>query len=128
MGLDMYLEGEKFVYENPQIEDGFEVTKRTLQLGYWHKHPDLHGFIINEFADGKDNCQKIELGEEKLKKIIEAVQNDNLPYTTGCFFGESTSDDKAPSLDILTNSLEWLKKEEPGIRKTVVYQAYQASW
>ncbi len=49
MGLDMYLKGHKYLWgfdnKRPQ-EDGFEVEAKTLMLGYWRKHPDLHGYIV----------------------------------------------------------------------------------
>ena len=49
----MYLKGNKFYWTNwrePEknlTEDGFEVTDKNLELGYWREHPDLHGFIVN---------------------------------------------------------------------------------
>ena len=44
MGLDMYLTGEKFVMSLKLQEDGFRLSSKTLDLGYWRKHPNLHGF------------------------------------------------------------------------------------
>ncbi len=47
MGLDMYLTGEKFLmpdFQNRSIdlqEDGFRLRSKTVELGYWRKHPDL---------------------------------------------------------------------------------------
>jgi hypothetical protein len=64
MGLDMYLVGK--------TSDG-----TNKELGYWRKHPDLHGFIVNEFGGGIDECQQIDLNEECLKQILLAVENGN---------------------------------------------------
>ena len=95
MGLDMYLHGEKFFwsdYQNPENElkeDGFRLSTKILDLGYWRKHPNLHGYIVQNFADGEDNCEKIELSEDDLKQIIEAIEKDALPSTQGFFFGQS---------------------------------------
>jgi len=62
----------------------------TIDLGYWRKHADLHGYIINTFADGVDECQKIELSEDDLDKIIKAIKNDELEKDhSGFFFGNS---------------------------------------
>ena len=48
-------------------------------------------YIVNTFADGKDNCQKIELDENDLDKIIMAIRNDKLVKDhSGFFFGNST--------------------------------------
>jgi hypothetical protein len=30
---------------------------RDREVGYWRKHPDLHGYIVETFADGVDACQ-----------------------------------------------------------------------
>jgi len=85
MGLDMYLTGEIYLvtdWEHPQknlIEDGYRVKGRDLEPGYWRKHPDLHGFIINRFADGEDHCQKICLAPKDIGEIITAIRSDSLP-------------------------------------------------
>lgn len=148
MGLDMYLTGEKFLmtdWENPAnkvMEDGYRVKERHLELGYWRKHPNLHGYIVKEFADGEDECQRIELNQDDIKKILLAVEAGMLPHTEGFFFGESPSrDDPDPELAawakeqyeetvrIFTGALAWLEAEQtemgPKAYKSVVYQA---SW
>jgi hypothetical protein len=56
MGLDMYLTGEKFLMTRNLEEDGFRLRSKTLELGYWRKHPNLHGYIVQTFADGTDEC------------------------------------------------------------------------
>lgn len=46
MGLDMYLLGKTYLWqnwENPDRDlkrDGFRVCQIELELGYWRKHPD----------------------------------------------------------------------------------------
>ena len=51
MGLDMYLTGEKFLTrQGTTTEDGYPVKERHLALGYWRKHPDLHGFIVLRYV------------------------------------------------------------------------------
>jgi len=89
MGLDMYLTGEIFIpndWENPENnlrEDGYRVKGCDLDLGYWRKHPDLHGFIVQNFADRVDDCRKIYLGVSEIVKIIHAIEQDDLPHTEG---------------------------------------------
>ena len=64
MGLDMYLKGRKWVdtYAHQRTKvDGYTVTNVQLEIGYWRKHPDLHGYIIKHFAGGFDDCNPIEL-------------------------------------------------------------------
>ena len=129
MGLDMYLKGEKFFTnfdgERPQ-EDGFDVSRHELELGYWRKHPNLHGYIVQNFADGVDECQDIELSAENLEQIMQAVKECALPTTTGFFFGTSDGTEVEEDLKILGGALRWLKKEkEKGVCKSV---KYRASW
>ena len=63
MGLDMYLKGNKFYWTNwrePEknlTEEGFKLTEKTLELGYWRKHPNLHGYIVKTFAEGVDELR-----------------------------------------------------------------------
>ena len=55
MGLDMYLYGDKSVSSssdaNPVMEDGYIVSNKILDLGYWRKHANLHGYIVDRFAE-----------------------------------------------------------------------------
>jgi hypothetical protein len=131
MGLDMYLTGRKYHFhdwQNPnnnQYEDGYRLQSRTFDLGYWHKHPDLHGFIVQNFAEGIDDCKPIYLTGESIEQILVAIKEDRLPPTTGFFFGLSTNDDdeKTEAIEILSKALLWLQADE-GNRS--IY--YQASW
>jgi hypothetical protein len=154
MGLDMYLYGEKSVSSetdaNPVMEDGFIVENKTLALGYWRKHANLHGYIVKEFAEDKDNCQRIWLSQEDLQKIIDTLKADGMfeERVEGFFFGRSyfpgESDEyysydkqKANDISIFTKALEWVRSAAPAVGKwgdddfkwpegRGVY--YQASW
>lgn len=110
MGLDMFL----------CIDDGVGEQ----EIGYWRKHPNLHGFIVNEFADGVDECQKIYLTRADLRRILDAVKEDALPHTDGFFFGASRPEHKEQTIEILERAIDFLKKPHP--RDARVY--YQASW
>jgi hypothetical protein len=131
MGLDMYLNGEKYFFAYPpeeariRHEDGFEVRSHTLRLGYWRKHPNLHGYIVNTFADGEDNCQPIMLDENDIEKIIAAITAQTLPHTEGFFFGASDGSEKDDDLKILTAALNWRRSPEQGVWRSI---HYQASW
>lgn len=114
MGLDMYLTGQKYLsedWENPAnnaTEDGYTVKERNLRLGYWRKHPDLHGYIVREFAEGVDECQEIPLDRDALVKIVGAVRKKQLPKTSGFFFGESDGSEDEETIQILEKAVEWL--------------------
>jgi len=131
MGLDMHLTGEKYQfsdYHHPEknpMEDGFRVKSRQLELGYWRKHPDLHGYIIQEFAEGIDECQEIELSKENMEQIIKAIEDKNLPTTEGFFFGNSSSSDDQHSIEQLEGAIKWLGTNEKDIFRSV---SYRASW
>lgn len=141
MGLDMYLEGRKGLiqdYKNPdndQTEDGFRKIAHTLELGYWRKHPDLHGFIVQTFAGGNDDCQQIWLCRKDLVAIIDAVKEGRLPSTTGFFFGASPRKDDGDEyrrsvendVAILEGAIRWLDGPYDSSKEhRLVF--YQASW
>jgi hypothetical protein len=155
MGLDMNLYGDKSVSskfeKDPVMEDGFVLGSKILDMGYWRKHANLHGYIVDTFAGGEDECQKIHLGEEELVQLIEALKNDALyehGEVTGFFFGRSYfpgdkdffgsyEEQKAKDIDIFTRALEWLRNAAPssGEIGTDSYKFpewrsvyYQASW
>jgi hypothetical protein len=133
MGLDMYLTGEKFLmpdYQNPSAdpkEDGFRLRSKALMLGYWRKHPDLHGYIVQTFAGGKDECQTIDLDPHQIRTVIASIKARNLPHTTGPFFGSSdaTTQRIADDIAIFEKALAWLQTEELRVLRSV---QYRASW
>lgn len=117
MGLDMYLTGEKMFWEdfsNPEAnreEDGFRVESLHVRLGYWRKHPNLHGFIVQAFGDGIDDCQKITLDAQSIRNIISAIKGKRLPTTSGFFFGASNTSPEQRQADvaIFEQALAWLE-------------------
>lgn len=138
MGLDMYLEGRKYLRnshdpEKALMEDGYPIKETVLDIGYWRKHPDLHGYIVETFADGDDNCEPVELSSDDLVNILNAIKTDQLVKTSGFFFGNSPTVDegerytaiKSRSIAIITNALDWLNREDSDSYKYVVYRA---SW
>ena len=138
MGLDMFLEGRKWRWSNfrePEqnlMEDGFQVKETVLELGYWRKHPNLHGYIVRTLAGGVDECQSIQLNSEAIDRIIDAVEKNKLPETSGFFFGHSDGPgdkfydgQKARDLEILNAAKQWLNTEEPEVLRSITYQA---SW
>jgi hypothetical protein len=144
MGLDMYLNGRKFLYSTgyykAPVEDGFQIKEKTLELGYWRKEPDLHGYIVQTFADGVDDCAPISLTTEHMRKIIEAILADKLPHTEGFFFGKSARSDaeseeerrwaaefKEEAVEIFTKAIAWVE-DESVLRGEIKSVEYRASW
>lgn len=131
MGLDMYLEGRKYVtrndygawdknYDNPippnpmfgnvleaagvagMDKDGHAGLHVSFPVGYWRKANAVHGWFVNEIANGVDECQPIWVSRERLaelKDLCEQVLADNslafdlLPPQMGFFFGSYDLDD-----------------------------------
>lgn len=135
MGLDMSLYGEIHNFgigDDKPMLDGYPLAKQTVELSYWRKHPNLHGFIVQEFADGVDECQRIELDDDDLVKIIEAIKDNKLPFTEGFFFGRSTmygepeyEEQRDYDIGIFEKAREWLAVHKDKEFRNVVYQA---SW
>lgn len=134
MGLDMYLTGYKYFmtdFDNPsndRTEDGYRIESMRLELGYWRKHPNLHGYIVKTFANGNDDCDDINLTSENIDTIIDAVRNPkSLPHTTGFFFGESAGSDEEAQEDvrIFQEAKSWLAAHKKGEYRSVIYRA---SW
>ena len=144
MGLDMYLEGHKFLHnfnlaERDEhgcatqlpltMEDGFEVKEKVLRLGVWRKHPNLHGYIVEKYAkNAEDDCRPISLSKENLADIIKAIKGNKLPVTKGFFFGQSYWDAEkkehdAKDIATLEAAIAWLETDEEGVWRGVEYVA-----
>ena len=145
MGLDMYLRGDKYIsqYDHSQrspeggslevdrpVVDGFEVSNQILDMGYWRKFAPLHVYIVNEFADGVDECQRIELEGDQLRKIANALRDNELPSNDdcyGCFFGspEMWDEDRSEGKEhakAFDRAADWVESTSWGS------VTYQASW
>jgi hypothetical protein len=130
MGLDMYLSGRKTPLGfkgNKQEQDGFVVSEIVLDIGYWRKHPNLHGYIVETFAYGVDECQKIVLSNDYLKQIIAAIKANELPETEGFFFGTSEEGEEQRTYDIaiFEKAVAWVDAQPEDEWRDVYYQA---SW
>ena len=123
MGLDMYLTGTRY-FCNPGRTRG-ERKAELIDLGYWRKHPDMHGYIVKSFAGGVDECQEIDLSADHLRKVIAAILADALPKTTGFFFGVSDGTEKAEDLQIFREALAWIEADDAIAWRSI---AYRASW
>lgn len=130
MGLDMFLKGTASKLYDCKIdlrtEGGLPVKEVEVELGYWRKHSNLHGYIVGEFAD-EDNCEPIWLDETRIKKIIGAIRENKLADTRGFFFSESQGDEATEDLAIFEKALTWLshRPDDDHIFSSVIYQA---SW
>lgn len=128
MGLDMYLRAREVKFnwkETDKTMGAVDFTETHHRLVYWRKHPDLHGYIVDTYAEGKDECQRIYLSLGDLKNILAASESDSLPDTKGFFFGDSRPEDKEYTKNQLLEAIEWLQKGEREHRMDIYYEA---SW
>lgn len=104
MGLDMYLSGEKYFVQDhsnysddehagqPVDTEGDHIESARYRLGYWRKFAPLHQFIVDRFAEGKDECQTISLSAEDLHEVADTIEAGLLPPNQDCggfFFGNA---------------------------------------
>jgi hypothetical protein len=79
--------------ETPATPVDFKV-KDAHRFFYWRKHPNLHGWMEQLYRDqGGDedsfNCVPVVLTLDDLDRLEEAIKANELPHTSGFFFGES---------------------------------------
>lgn len=167
MGLDMYLHARKYVskfdysdwdrqsdewpppidqmYSSLEAEAPTGLTKYSdfggievsYPVAYWRKANAVHGWFVNECANGVDECQPIYVPREKLvelRDLCKSVVNepvmagDVLPPTPGFFFGSYEVDDwymedMKHTVEMLDHILSLIPEEE--FDWSFIYQA---SW
>lgn len=96
MGLDMYLEAERLLYDSSRfVEQGLPVPPEShaakeiakiagaedwlsadspfvrvaVTVGYWRKVNAVHAWFVRECAGGVDQCQRIDVDESKLREL-----------------------------------------------------------
>ena len=102
---DEYWEHGNF---DPETHD-YTNTKvaKPREIAYWRKHPSLQGYMENlwheklaaqgetakESAWGSSfNGVQLELTWEDLDRLEQAIKDNQLPETSGFFFGSDSSD------------------------------------
>jgi len=124
MGLDMYA----FAVSKRDAISEFEMARdcEREELHYWRKHHDLHGWMERLYRDkGGDadsfNCIPVELTEADLDALQQDLLDDNLPRTSGFFFG-----DNPPDLESMRDDLMFVQKCRIAIKEGKV--VYYDSW
>jgi hypothetical protein len=164
MGLDQYLYARKYVSANnySRDEEGnfsatpnpefsnimeqsdlpLDINKYTfsgsanvaIQVGYWRKANAIHGWFVNELANGVDECQEIYVPREKLSELRDlcksalkepAMAGEILPPTAGFFFGSNEVDEWY--MDDLKTTIEMIDFILANTSEDYDF-FYQASW
>lgn len=123
MGLDMYLNGKRFLFNVdekdkersqvimsmfPELKEmkshyGDEPVKGvTIEVGYWRKANAIHDWFVNNVQDGNDDCGYYYVNRKDLEDLRYLCQQalDNpenadeiLPTQDGFFFGSTDYND-----------------------------------
>lgn len=108
MGLDQFA----FVRASrPATPVDFDSAEDDTELHYWRKHPNLQGWMEKLYRrkGGKDesfNCVPVELTGEDLDALEMAVRGNELPETTGFFFGRSDGSEVEDDLKFIRKARE----------------------
>ena len=129
MGLDMWafaVPKDLVKHAPTDVEFGDDTEKAQEDLASWRKHHDLHGWMKNLYNEkgGKAqsfNCVTVQLEEEDLNRLEEDVKSNQLPQTTGFFFGNNPPND-----DTIEEDLEFVQKAREAIKEGKV--VYYNSW
>jgi hypothetical protein len=122
MGLDMYA----FTFSG-EVKTKVDFDTNNLskeRLAYWRKHPDLHGWMKELYhkkggIDNSFNGNKVVLNETDLDTLEQDIINDNLPYTSGFFFGKTDGSERDGDLEFVVNAREAIKQGK---------KVYYTSW
>ena len=129
MGLDMWafaVPKDLVKHAATDVEFGDDTEKAQEGLANWRKHHDLHGWMKNLYNEkgGKAqsfNCVTVQLEEKDLNRLEEDVKSNQLPQTTGFFFGNNPPND-----DTIEEDLEFVQKAREAIKEGKV--VYYYSW
>lgn len=160
MGLDMHIVAKRYIHltnDNDlanrigkiigSFSDqhlGNRIIGLVFEIGYWRKANAIHRYFVNEFANGVDECQPIEVsrqGLDKLRDLCRAILvatndgknpekgSDVLPTQEGFFFGsteydEGYIDDVKDTIGIIDKALSNPLFKDDGSVSFI----YQASW
>jgi hypothetical protein len=121
MGLDMYLYrrtyiGAKYEHNDAKVEVDISLMGERLkidpkrltyiyeEMGYWRKANAIHGWFVDNFAQGDDDCQQIHVSANGLKRLLDICRKvmalrdndyslEQLPPKEGFFFGGNQIDE-----------------------------------
>lgn len=149
MGLDQYWYRETYEvapldgYPAPTTHDGLPIPRENLgvitsststdQVGYLRKANAVHGWIVNNLAEGKDECQRIYMDAEDVKRLRADVRialdtGTGMEPVSGFFFGSQEKDEYWREDLRRTEAIcDWLLADIARGQSRVSY-FYQASW
>ena len=104
MGLDMYAWRVKAENAVGDFDFNGNDENKPIELFYWRKHHDLHGWMENLYAskggDHEFNCIPVRLTLEDLDNLEKDIRSKMLPETRGFFFGDNPPDEESNLRDL----------------------------
>ncbi len=126
MGLDMYAYTLPKDAARPPVD--FEIDdiadEERRRLHYWRKHPNLHGWMAERYFEkgGEDcnfNCNTVAITPDDLDELERVIIANELPATTGFFFGETNGEEREDDLEFIRKA-----REEIAQGRTIAYYAW----
>lgn len=114
MGLDQYAYAVAAKYVTKPVDFEIPEKARREELAYWRKHPNLQGWMRELYiqkggGDQDFNCVPVQITEEDLDALERDVLAEDLPETSGFFFGSSRPEDKDDDLAFIHKAREALR-------------------
>jgi hypothetical protein len=120
MGLDQYAYKRKVEWADNH------KTKITTdnELMTWRKHNRLQGWFENR-ESGDINCRDVYVSLDDILQLERDVEHNNLPATTGFFFGNDSYDEKGNNL-YKEQDKEFIKEAKKALNEgfDVVYSCW----
>lgn len=117
--------------------DGWAGITVDIPVGYWRKANAIHGYFVEVWADGVDECQPIRVPRKGLEDLLEICKviikhkddpefdaESTLPPMQGFFFGSYDIDEWY--FEDIQNTIEILERALADQKQTSFI--YQASW
>ena len=89
----------------------------TIEIQTWRKHNALDGWMQNLWIDKGNsvdwNCAELELNMSDIEKLEAAVVNNELPETSGFFYGADSRYDeykKEQTLSFISDAYDTLRE------------------
>ena len=131
MGLDMYLNAERYLFHMDDKESalGKEIAKLVglsvnhmtarepfvnrfgFQVGYWRKQNAIHQWFVDNVQGGDDDCKTYEVSIEQLKELRETCADTLL--ICGAWWEKveaSITDDMKSYNDLPKKALDYYRK------------------
>ena len=122
MGLDQYATARRG--EAKTDDEGFTYYEDSIELAYWRKHPNLQGWMEDLYhekgGEQEFNCVDLELTLDDLNALEATLDEEELPETSGFFFGGNADDHYAEA------DREFIVQARAALKQgyTVVYSSW----